>query len=765
MTPEEAARLLLDNLVMWLAVFAGLYVYFALTLHLLAHRTGTPGGWKAWVPILNLGLMARTGRRSLLWAFLCVVPLLGFIAIAYIWAGIATARNKPAILGVLILIPGVNLLLPLMLLPGSARSAPAAASTLPRPLASVAPGPMRCPACSAEYSADDLYCADCGNTLSADQMRSEPEPSTAAIAAAPSGRAGIWSAVALVVVLVAVGAYFAMPRFRSSPGTDAVSASAALPPRLAGVLREFPVDNTATPARPTTVVSENLADSAPSSARVPPGWLPPGVESRTLAKGATAMTSARYQVEETGPAVNVHVLETPVGGPETTRQVMERIEQTDASATRSQVQLSSPSGTQYDGWKLAGPNGQSYVLGRQDAPLVVIVYAPTANAYSLADRLAANVGNGNGLLDYPETSRAIGLLPASLPPGFALDEIATYRSADLVTPETQGGVLTDLGLGASGVMDVVRQALPETMTMGRYRDGADRRWNLLVGDYGGVVRVNAVWTIIRAALAASGVRVDDAGDGLVLNASDGTFVLRKEGNRIRVVRGDPRAPTGPLLALAGAAAASSPTAGATASTSSAPPTALTVPMPGTANESSPPEREPAQPATATTEQRGSGLSLLGVPGESPGVARGAGANARSVDRGFEGNWTGTEVMSQGLAGEKPGSTVTLGLLLLRGPDGRWQIREQTEYHVWLFLQWYTPVVTVTGNEMDIGVFHEYRGEDIKLSSNEDRIELVLSGDDIVGTRTSHVRNMGPTARRDQLGVRRHDIRLRRVRAE
>ena len=44
----------------WLAV----YVWMALTLHIIANKTNTPNGWLAWIPIANLYLVCKVAGRS-----------------------------------------------------------------------------------------------------------------------------------------------------------------------------------------------------------------------------------------------------------------------------------------------------------------------------------------------------------------------------------------------------------------------------------------------------------------------------------------------------------------------------------------------------------------------------------------------------------------------------------------------------------------------------------------------------------------------------
>ena len=89
-----------------------IYVWFALCLHVIASKTGTPNGWLAWIPIANLYLMCKIAGRSGWWTILFFIPLVNIIILVIIWMGIAEACHKPSWLGILMLVPLVNVVLP-----------------------------------------------------------------------------------------------------------------------------------------------------------------------------------------------------------------------------------------------------------------------------------------------------------------------------------------------------------------------------------------------------------------------------------------------------------------------------------------------------------------------------------------------------------------------------------------------------------------------------------------------------------------------------
>ena len=92
-----------------LVVFGVVYLYFALTLQIIARKTGTANSWWAWIPILQILLSLNVAKKPIWWLVLCLVPLVNLVMYVLIWMGIAEARGKPSWLGVLFIVPGVNL--------------------------------------------------------------------------------------------------------------------------------------------------------------------------------------------------------------------------------------------------------------------------------------------------------------------------------------------------------------------------------------------------------------------------------------------------------------------------------------------------------------------------------------------------------------------------------------------------------------------------------------------------------------------------------
>jgi hypothetical protein len=128
-----------------------IYVWFALCLYIIAKKIGTSNPWLAWIPIANIYLMCKVAGKPGWWiVFFCLtiilaipmsiasvmvmflamgggeIPawftpltiativsgLISWVLLIIIWMAIAKARNKPSWLGVLIIIPIANLVIP-----------------------------------------------------------------------------------------------------------------------------------------------------------------------------------------------------------------------------------------------------------------------------------------------------------------------------------------------------------------------------------------------------------------------------------------------------------------------------------------------------------------------------------------------------------------------------------------------------------------------------------------------------------------------------
>ncbi len=93
-------------------IFAAVYVYFALAFQTIAKKTNTENPWWAWVPILNVLLVANIAKKPMWWGLLCFIPLVGIVFGIILLMGVAEARNKPSWWGILMIVPVANLIVP-----------------------------------------------------------------------------------------------------------------------------------------------------------------------------------------------------------------------------------------------------------------------------------------------------------------------------------------------------------------------------------------------------------------------------------------------------------------------------------------------------------------------------------------------------------------------------------------------------------------------------------------------------------------------------
>lgn len=85
------------------------YVFYGYCLMLLARKTNTQNGWMAFVPLLNIYLMTKIGKRNG-WEMLFIfIPLVSFIWSIFLLNSISKRCGKGALmtLGLVLLFPFV----------------------------------------------------------------------------------------------------------------------------------------------------------------------------------------------------------------------------------------------------------------------------------------------------------------------------------------------------------------------------------------------------------------------------------------------------------------------------------------------------------------------------------------------------------------------------------------------------------------------------------------------------------------------------------
>jgi len=118
--------------------------------------------------------------------------------------------------------------------------------------------------------------------------------------------------------------------------------------------------------------------------------------------------------------------------------------------TRTGVKVQSPKGGVYVGSKIRSPQANVYVLTKQGADIVILIYGEDPSTQGIVDRLAQNVGNGEGLVDYPEVKSSLWTLPASTPTDLTLVEINTLSGEQIIgSPRRLSEVFRDTPLPVS----------------------------------------------------------------------------------------------------------------------------------------------------------------------------------------------------------------------------------------------------------------------------------------------------------------------------
>ena len=535
---DDLSSSFLSLQVLGLLIIVG-YVYLAAVLSVLARKTATDGAWMAWVPILNLILMCRIGRQSGWLVLLLLVPLVNIIVLVWLWMAIARVRGRAPMLGLLMVIPLVNLFIPLILASGPPSNAGVGRTSSGPAAAPSSASPSVCPACGRTECVGEEFCGFTGQRIGLSTASLISTPPSATAQQGP----GMLAKAILGVLLVLGAGYFVFGLVFS--GGSMLSGSArstpALPPRIAGTLTEFPVDTAATPVRPTAVVTQNLrtaSNAAPT--KLPPNSLPSGLAEPQLSQIADSMTTATYQARPADAPVNVHVMNAPQGtGPQG-----QRIAATVAGAQggeMSGIRVDSPSGAQYSGYRIRTAGTVTYVIEKAGANIVIIIYAPDPSVISVADRLTANVGNGNGLNDDPDVSSSLAALPAQLPDGVELVGTNTYSGASLQGSMDQfkNSVGNDSGPDANQWVNQVQQYMPAQVTTSQYLDPTKRPLNMAVGNYGEAWKSWVFWQVLRATLSFAGMRsVPMAGGDALSIADQGTeYVLFRRGASLGLIGG------------------------------------------------------------------------------------------------------------------------------------------------------------------------------------------------------------------------------------
>ncbi len=399
-----------------------------------------------------------------------------------------------------------------------------------------------CPQCGAPAAPGEGFCRNCGKQLFAPTMTAPPpvvpprqaQPFPPTMPPPVKKRRskfmmGCLIFIGLVVVVAAAGGVYV---WRKTIYTPPDRKAPDIPQRAAGTMTEFPVDNDPTsPAKPTSIQTESLDNATAKAGGSSTTKLPPGIDKSKLSKGATTMTSATYKPQPKTPSSgttstttkdNIYICvltampgETSFGDDLATSVVQA------TSGTKTGVKVQSSKGATYLGTKIRSSQANVYVLTKQSADIVILIFGEDPSTQTVIDRLAQNVGNGQGLVDYPEVKNSLWTLPASTPSDLTLVEVKTMSGDQLIASSGSSGDLPS----------EMRAFIPDRMTGSRYLDSSRQEWVALNLEYGSTFQAWRTWLLARGALGLSGAEsttVRDV-DALYMNQDGKRMMIFQKG--------------------------------------------------------------------------------------------------------------------------------------------------------------------------------------------------------------------------------------------
>jgi magnesium-transporting ATPase (P-type) len=90
------------------------YILWAIAFYKIAEKTGTPNGWMAFIPILNVILFFQCAGKSGWWFLLLFIPIVNIVILLVAFSSLFQRCGRPGWWWVLMLIPLVNIIVLLM---------------------------------------------------------------------------------------------------------------------------------------------------------------------------------------------------------------------------------------------------------------------------------------------------------------------------------------------------------------------------------------------------------------------------------------------------------------------------------------------------------------------------------------------------------------------------------------------------------------------------------------------------------------------------
>jgi hypothetical protein len=111
--PGAAAPLLVGIMaafgMFFFIIVIAFYVFVSLCLFLIAKKLNVPAPWTAWIPIVNIWTLVACAGQPAWWLIFCFIPIVNFFVFIYLYMCITENLGNNKWLGLLMLVPLVNL--------------------------------------------------------------------------------------------------------------------------------------------------------------------------------------------------------------------------------------------------------------------------------------------------------------------------------------------------------------------------------------------------------------------------------------------------------------------------------------------------------------------------------------------------------------------------------------------------------------------------------------------------------------------------------
>ncbi|MCX7041307.1 MAG: hypothetical protein NT117_01170 [Gammaproteobacteria bacterium] len=405
------------------------YFLRAFGLSLLGAQAKLGARWTAWVPLLNNYLVCRLAKAPAALMLPAMIPLLNVLVDAYLGVGMAKAKGRSTLLGLCYGVPVFGNVVPLMLGLGA---------------------PVEKPLDESEHP--------------------------------PLVSAFVHAGVACSVLIgLGLGAFALGYLTRVGAPPSAAKVASSLPPRVAGTLSEFPIDSDQqNAALPGNVVTQSFgSDAKPiENEQITQDKLPPWIAQKALPGMAASAIAAEYAAGAANARVDVVGLEmrgTAAGSlaPPSAKQLGTLAK----GAKVSGIELKSAKNETYRGYRVTSPEAAYYVLQKEGTSSAVLISATNADSIAVAERLAANIGGGSGLLEYQDYREVFASVPPPPAADAELKQMNSFTEADIsryMAKVDQFVALSgeDIPNDMRNMYPVLRQIAPQSVIASSYESAS-----------------------------------------------------------------------------------------------------------------------------------------------------------------------------------------------------------------------------------------------------------------------------------------------------